>query len=376
MKRSSNLVGMSNTNNQGLVMKIIEYINYDNIIVEFEIDGFKKHTNLNSFKKGVVRHDKYKKAYKSLSDQRTGRIIKNKVGETMKVIQYNNAQHIVVEFQDEYRSCVNTSWDRFIKGAVRNPHERDNNIIRHSNNFVDIAGNIYGNLKVLYWDTNPPAEEMSYVEATGKWRCKCLLCGDINTWATKHELESGTHKYCKECGKKARTKRKYDIVYDLSGEYGIGYTYNTNKPFFFDLEDFELIKDYSWKENNSGYASAVKNGKYILMHRLVTSAQENDVVDHRCHNNLDNRKEFLRVSTCKNNLRNRKISKSNISGVTGVCWDNNAGLWQSYIWVDGKTIHLGRYSDINVAIKVRKEAENKYFGEWSYDNSMKVLEET
>ena len=111
------------------------------------------------------------------------------------------------------------------------------------------------------------------------------------------------------------------------------------------------------------------------MHRLVTHAEPNDVIDHRCHNNLDNRKKYLRVSTCKNNTRNEKLAKNNKSGVTGVCWDSRVGLWQSYIWVNGKTIHLGRYSDFNIAVSVRKEAEDKYFGEWSYDNSMKILEE-
>lgn len=30
------------------------------------------------------------------------------------------------------------------------------------------------------------------------------------------------------------------------------------------------------------------------------------------------------------------------------------------------------YENIEDAIKVRKEAEEKYFGEWSYDNSQKI----
>ena len=34
-------------------------------------------------------------------------------------------------------------------------------------------------------------------------------------------------------------------VYDLSGEYGIGYTLK-GEPFWFDLEDYDLIKDYCW----------------------------------------------------------------------------------------------------------------------------------
>lgn len=37
--------------------------------------------------------------------------------------------------------------------------------------------------------------------------------------------------------------------YDLSGEYGIGWTSNTNKEFYFDLEDYDKIKDYCWCEH-------------------------------------------------------------------------------------------------------------------------------
>ena len=36
--------------------------------------------------------------------------------------------------------------------------------------------------------------------------------------------------------------------YDLSGDVGIGWTSNTNRQFYFDLNDYELIKDYSWHE--------------------------------------------------------------------------------------------------------------------------------
>ena len=34
--------------------------------------------------------------------------------------------------------------------------------------------------------------------------------------------------------------------YDLSGEYGIGWTHNTEHEFYFDLEDYDIIKYYCW----------------------------------------------------------------------------------------------------------------------------------
>ena len=37
--------------------------------------------------------------------------------------------------------------------------------------------------------------------------------------------------------------------------------------------------------------------------------------------------------------------------------------------INYKKINLGAFDNKDDAIKARKEAEKKYFGEWSYDNS-------
>ncbi len=41
--------------------------------------------------------------------------------------------------------------------------------------------------------------------------------------------------------------------YDLNGEYGIGYTNVSDLPFYFDLEDFDKIKSYTWYITPSKY---------------------------------------------------------------------------------------------------------------------------
>ena len=69
---------------------------------------------------------------------------------------------------------------------------------------------------------------------------------------------------------------------------------------------------------------------------------------------------------------NRKIRSDNNSGVTGVCWNKANGMWMSYICKDGKRKTLGYYNDFDKAVKTRKQAEEEYFGEYSYDNSMKL----
>lgn len=245
---------------------------------------------------------------------------------------------------------------------------------RHPYNFVDISGQTINGIYIIEWDYNPPENVSVKKENSGAWKCRCS-CGNL-FWGSSNEIKSGRKKGCKICREVSRRKRKKTIKYDLSNEYGIGYTYNTNKPFYFDLEDYDKIKKFSWKENSNGYAQAVDNCKCILMHRIVLGVTDSKIhIDHRYHNKLDNRKQNLRETSCKNNTRNKSMLKSNTSGVTGVSWENKSNKWHAYIWVDGKTIHLGRFINFEDAVRTRKEAEEKYFGEYSYDNSMKYTSE-
>lgn len=94
-------------------------------------------------------------------------------------------------------------------------------------------------------------------------------------------------------------------------------------------------------------------------------------VDHINHNPYDNRKDNLRIVTSTQNSYNRRIQSNNTSGVTGVYYANDRNKWRAYIKSDKKQIYLGQFDNKEDAIKARKEAEEKYFGEYSYDNSMK-----
>ena len=115
----------------------------------------------------------------------------------------------------------------------------------------------------------------------------------------------------------------------------------------------------------------------ILQHRLICNVhtikrKEKSVdVDHMNHKKNDNRKKNLRVTSHKNNNKNCALAKNNSSGVTGVSWYKRYSKWEANIMIDGKKKYLGRFTDFDEAVKARKKAEEKYFGEYSYDNSMK-----
>ena len=96
----------------------------------------------------------------------------------------------------------------------------------------------------------------------------------------------------------------------------------------------------------------------------------NFVVDHVNHDVYDNRKKNLRVCTQSNNMMNGAKKKSNTSGITGVWWSNHSNKWIAEIMVNQKKIYLGSFADIVDAANERKQAEEIYFGKYSYSNSM------
>lgn len=159
--------------------------------------------------------------------------------------------------------------------------------------------------------------------------------------------------------------------YILTNNYGIGYT-SKGEEFYFDLEDYDLIKDFCWWINDNRYViNTQSNDKNIRMHRLIMNAPNNKFVDHINHNKNDNRKCNLRLVTNQQNTMNAKLKSNNTSGVTGVYWKKDRQKWQAKIMVNYKNINLGTYINKEDAIKARKEAEEKYFERYSYSNSIK-----
>lgn len=123
-------IGKEKINNQGCLMKCIEYESSKNIIVEFQDEyKFKKKATWGEFDKGKIFNPYY----------RLGLEKYNKQGYLMKIIQYNNARDIVVEFNDEFKTKVNTTWNQFDAGTLRNPEFYKNRIgIEKFNNDNDL----------------------------------------------------------------------------------------------------------------------------------------------------------------------------------------------------------------------------------------------
>lgn len=156
-------------------------------------------------------------------------------------------------------------------------------------------------------------------------------------------------------------KRKTKLnKYDLTGEYGIGYT-SKGYEFYFDLEDYDKIKDYTWVRNGDAIRSLTYGS--VFMHRLVMDCPDGLVVDHRNHDKRDNRKSNLRICTDRENKLNRTPKNNKVCGVS---FRHERNKWCARI---GKRF-LGYFNTEDEAIKARQEAEIEMFGEFSYTLSI------
>lgn len=231
----------------------------------------------------------------------------------------------------------------------------------------DLTGQRFGRLVVIERTEN-------FITPSGQpqtaWLCQCD-CGNILKTRSL-SLTNGITKSCGCLAKELRVARmkKYN-TYDLSGEYGIGYT-SKGEEFYFDLEDYDKIKDYCWSKHHEYIIAKniFKNDRtFVNFHRLVMDVSDEKIkVDHINHNKSDNRKSNLRLVTDSQNSMNRTVASHNTSGVTGVSKHN--GKWVARIGIGSNRIFLGCYNSYFDAVKARKEAEEKYYKEYSYDNSV------
>lgn len=215
-----------------------------------------------------------------------------------------------------------------------------------------------------------------------RWLCECD-CGnpEFVTVIGEH-LISGHTKSCGCLQKEARIqngknpnshkREKLCNQYDILGEFGIGWTSNTNKKFYFDIEDYNKIKTYTWEEDSNGYIVDANNK--VFMHRIVMNCPNNLTVDHIYHNKNDNRKCKLRICTQSNNNMNRSKQSNNTSGHIGVYFHKPSNSWCAYIKINNKQ-YRKYFQDKESAILCRKNMEEKYFNEYAYKGDEICLNE-
>lgn len=117
VNKKNDRIGITKINKKGELIKCIDYIDYGHIKVQFQ-DEYRAivETSWKYFDTGYVTNPCTK------NDSRIGQTFITKEGYVSKCISYTDANNITVEIQDGYKTCISTSWRSFKKGNVKNPY--------------------------------------------------------------------------------------------------------------------------------------------------------------------------------------------------------------------------------------------------------------
>lgn len=131
-----------------------------------------------------------------------------------------------------------------------------------------------------------------------------------------------------------------------------------------DIEDLSEIRKHKWQLHLSGYVfTRIQEGdkrKHVSLHRKVFKKKllASEVIDHVNRNPLDNRKSNLRSAS-------RSQNKMNTEKILCIFFNQEKRRWKTTISVEGRRIYLGSFKERNAALKARRDAERKYFGEFA-----------
>jgi hypothetical protein len=136
--------------------------------------------------------------------------------------------------------------------------------------------------------------------------------------------------------------------------------------------DFVRVSAYKWHahvERQNVYACRNiqrPDGKRTIqkLHNLIMDATG---IDHADGNGLNCQRYNLRQATPLQNNHNTRAHSDNASGFKGVV-KHPPNRWRARICIEGKSIHLGTFLDIQDAANAYDAAALQYFGDFALTN--------
>jgi len=147
-----------------------------------------------------------------------------------------------------------------------------------------------------------------------------------------------------------------------------------------DDEDFEYLNQWKWRvqktKRKHGVSIAVTRTDEsgvkktcIYMHRVIMGNPKKKYVNNISHNELDLRKENLRI--CNNVERSFNIkSKTGRLIYKGVSWSKVGRKWVATIGFQKKIKYLGLFKSEKEAALAYNEKAKELFGEFAYLNEV------
>jgi hypothetical protein len=101
--------------------------------------------------------------------------------------------------------------------------------------------------------------------------------------------------------------------------------------------------------HGDGYLTICIDGRNRYAHRMawlyMTGDHPSAEVDHENNAHADNRWSNLRLATTSENIQNQvRAHRDSLTGILGVTFDKQRGLYASSIIIDRRKLHLGRFA--------------------------------
>lgn len=148
-------------------------------------------------------------------------------------------------------------------------------------------------------------------------------------------------------------------------------SYDQNTGFF----TWKLVEGRGHRELAGKIAGCLAPNGYIMLgidkklyraHRVVFLLEDGvfpeKYVDHIDGDKKNNQRVNLRIVTQQENAFNAKPHKDSKTGIKGVYWDKSRSLFVSQIYLNGKHTHLGRFTSLEEAAIVARDARIKHHG--------------
>ena len=337
-------LGMSKENNQGYKMTIIEYNTANNMVVEFD-DEQKSTTKCrwSQFESGSIQNP-----YEFR--RRLGLSKRNNQGYMMTVIEYNAYNDMFVKFDDGEDTVVKCTWREFDEGCVGNPYEFKKRLGKVN---VNNQGSL---MKVVKYENSNNID----VEFLDKFNCR--VCGV--TW---------------QCFENGEIKNPYyPDVYNV-GMTGVKYSIWENGKHIkeYDIWRSMLMRCYDkkFKKRQQTYADATCCNEWLLFENFYEWLHSQENFDKWLINKnnwgldkdiiLKNNKIYCPEYCClvPQNVNNLFTNRTNYRGKypIGVCLDKRSGEYVARCCNPfvKKYVTIGRYSTPEKAfLAYKKYKEN------------------
>ena len=218
--------------------------------------------------------------------------------------------------------------------------------------YLDITGKKYGMLTAIQMHKKGKWSEY--------WKCVCDCGNEVvrekSTLQKGLSISCGCNKY-KKISMSNTKPNKFEIV----DNFVVGFTHK-NEKFIFDVDDYDIVSQYTWHKLNNGYFCYKNKNQCILLHRLIMNPPDEIDIDHINHDKSDNRKSNLRFATRSQNLVNK--SYQNKTGYRGVA-ELPSGKFMAQI--NGK--YIGLYDTAQLAHEAYMSEAKQRYGEFIYEGA-------